>query len=176
MAILTLLLVAIGLSVDAFSLSLAYGLLNIKNKKILLTSLTVGIFHFLMPILGHFLALPFLDVILISPNYIISIIFLLIIVEMVKSFKEEIKETNLNFLNIILFAFFVSIDSFSVGIGLTFISENILLSSIIFSITSFIFTFIGLKLGKFLSKRIGNISKVFGIMILVALIFSFLLK
>ena len=37
---------------DAFSLSLAYGTINLRKKEIILLSLIVGIYHFIMPILG----------------------------------------------------------------------------------------------------------------------------
>ena len=48
-----LFLIAISLSMDAFSLSLAYGTLNLKKKEIHRLALMVGIFHFVMPLFGH---------------------------------------------------------------------------------------------------------------------------
>ena len=44
--------IAIGLSMDAFSLAIAYGTNNIEKKKILILSISVGLFHFFMPVLG----------------------------------------------------------------------------------------------------------------------------
>ena len=49
---LTTLLIAISLSMDAFSLSLVYGTLNIDKKNKIILSFIVGIYHFLMPLLG----------------------------------------------------------------------------------------------------------------------------
>ena len=49
-------LMAIGLSMDAFSLAIIYGTNGIDRKKIILLSLVVGIFHFIMPNLGGYLS------------------------------------------------------------------------------------------------------------------------
>lgn len=172
---LTLFFTSIGLSVDAFSLSLAYGLLKISNKKIIITSMTVGIYHFIMPIIGFLVAGPFLRIIKFDSKYIISFVFLLLIISILKSFKEKENVFPLSYKEIIIFGLFVSIDSFSVGIGLKFLNTNILVASLFFSITSFILTFFGMKLGKYINRKIGDISKIIGIIILLILTFSFLL-
>ena len=49
---LTILLIAISLSMDAFSLALVYGLLIYSKKRKLLLSIIVGIYHFFMPLIG----------------------------------------------------------------------------------------------------------------------------
>ena len=53
--IFIILIIAVSLSMDTFSLSLAYGMLKLKNSIIKQISITVGIFHFFMPLLGDFL-------------------------------------------------------------------------------------------------------------------------
>lgn len=174
MSILTIIILAVSLSLDAFSMSLAYGLMNFSNKKILLVSLLVGIFHFFMPILGSIIGEQLLHFIHIDPKYIITIIFSLIIIEMIKSLKGEELETKLGIKEAILFAFAVSLDSFSVGIGLAFLGSNIIFCCISFTISSFLFTLVGFKLGKFISDKIGKISKVIAIIFLIALVIWFL--
>ena len=52
--IFIILIIAVSLSMDTFSLSLAYGMLKLKNSIIKQISITVGIFHFFMPLLGDF--------------------------------------------------------------------------------------------------------------------------
>ena len=47
---------AIALSMDAFSLALCLGTLNFSYKKMLMISVAVGIFHFIMPIIGMYIA------------------------------------------------------------------------------------------------------------------------
>ncbi len=55
MSLITIFLIAISISMDAFSLSLLYGTKNINNKTIIMQSILVGIFHFFMPLFGLFL-------------------------------------------------------------------------------------------------------------------------
>ena len=52
MQIFIILMIAVSLSMDAFSLSLAYGTLGITKKEISKLSFIVGLYHFFMPILG----------------------------------------------------------------------------------------------------------------------------
>ena len=47
-----LIITAVSLSMDAFSLSLLYGTLGMKKEEKLILSFIVGIFHFIMPLLG----------------------------------------------------------------------------------------------------------------------------
>ena len=176
MEIITIIIIALSISVDAFSLSLAYGLLNISKKTIFITSLTVGIFHFIMPILGYNLGSIIIRYLNIEAKYLLLIILIIILIEMIRSLKEEQKEYELNIVNILIFAFLVSIDSFSIGIGINYITNNVCLASLIFSLTSFIFTFIGFLLGKYLSIKTEKYAKYFGIVILFTVILYFLCK
>ena len=119
MSLLTAFIVAVSLSMDAFSLALIYGTFNIQNKKIILISIMVGIFHFFMPLTGY----TFGDTLskLISPNIdlFMAIIFIYLGIQMfISVFKNEEVETINSFFSVILFAFTVSIDSFTVGVGL----------------------------------------------------------
>ena len=52
--VLTTILVGISLSMDAFSLSLAYGTINLNKRQKLTLSLIVGAYHFIMPLIGLF--------------------------------------------------------------------------------------------------------------------------
>lgn len=167
---------AIGLSMDAFSLAIIYGTNGIDKKKIVLLSLIVGVFHFIMPNLGGFLSSQLLVNFKSFSNIISGIVFLILGIEMILSFDDEESKNELGgILEIILFSFAVSIDSFSVGIALALEEESLIISGIIFSQISAIFTFLGLLLGKLLSKKTGKISKLIGIIILFILsIYSFL--
>ena len=53
-SLLTTILVGISLSMDAFSLSLAYGTINLNKRQELTLSLIVGLYHFVMPLIGLF--------------------------------------------------------------------------------------------------------------------------
>ena len=168
MEILLVFLVAISLSMDAFSLSLAYGTLQIPKKQIYLLSIIVGIFHFFMPLIGLFIGSSILSIIKIDPDIIVFIVLFAIGFQMlIESFnhKEDLKI--MKTLELFLFAFAVSIDSFSVGLTLTNISPNYILSAIIFAFFSAFFTFTGLLLGKKIAKLVGKISTIIGGIVLM---------
>lgn len=171
-----IILIAISLSLDAFGLALAYGLMNFSKRKIISISLTVGVFHFFMPLFGLLSGQIVFEYIPINPKIVLSVILFLVIIEMIKSINSKTESENLNILGILLFALFVSLDSFSLGIGLAYITNEYVISAIIFSITSFIFTIIGFFLGKFVSFKFNRISKIIGILIMFTLLIYNLCK
>lgn len=158
-----IILIAVSLSMDAFSLSLAYGTLNLKHKYIKQLSIIVGIYHFIMPLLGLMIGNLFQKLIPLNPNIIITIVLSFIGIEMIiDSFKEEENIRMMKLKEMILFGLAVSIDSFSLGIGLKTITENYIIAALIFSLTSSILTYIGLILGKKINNLIGKISTILG--------------
>ena len=170
MNILTTLLISIALSMDAFSLSIIYGTIGIEKIRKLVLSIIVGIYHFIMPIIGSFFGKLILLYIPIKTNILVGSIFLIISIQMFLSLKNKEEITTLNsFISLLLFGFSVSIDSLSVGITLNTISKYIILPPIVFSLTSFSFTFLGLTIGKILNKNLGKISIIIGATILFLL-------
>ena len=163
---LLFLFIGIGLSMDAFSLAVVYGTNDLEKKKCLILSIIVGVFHFIMPNLGSILSNKLLTNFATYGNIITGIVFLVLGIQMILSLNDEEKTTDLsNYLEIIMFAIAVSIDSFTVGMALSLEKQNIILGGIIFSLVSSIFTLTGLFLGKYLSKY-GKVSKIIGIIIL----------
>lgn len=174
---LILLMIGISLSIDAFSVSTCLGIYNLTTKKILKTSITVGIFHFIMPLLGFILSNQLLKFLLINVNLVLGIILILISVQMlIEYIKPSKKEITLNKTGLFLFAFGVSLDSFSIGLGIKAITNNLFLSSCIFSICSFSFTFLGLTIGKYINKVLKNYSYLIGAISLFLLGVSFVFK
>lgn len=176
MSILVTFMLAVGLSMDAFSLALIYGTLNLDSRMQKLMSITVGIFHFFMPIIGYQVGELILKLIKINPEILVGVIFIILALEMFISLKEEDNIKNLtNMLSVIFFAFTVSIDSLSIGIGFGAIKSQIIVPCIIFMLTSAIFTYIGVKLGSKLKKRFGSIATIIGAIILLILGSSYLI-
>ena len=168
-------IIAISLSMDAFSLALAYGTLNLNKKDIYKLSLVVGIYHFFMPLLGLFLGNIILRYVS-NPNFIVFVILFVIGIEMIyETFKEEDIKNIVSIRQILLFGLAVSIDSFSVGIGLNIISNNYLYCSSIFSIFSLSFTYLGLILGKKINNIIGKTSTIIGGLVLIVIAFMYLI-
>ena len=168
-------LIAISLSMDAFALSLVYGNFNISKKDICVLSTIVGLYHLFMPILGMYFGEYISNFILIDHNIIMFIILFIVGIEMIiEAFKKENNIKNMKLVEQLLFGFAVSIDSFSIGIGLKYISNDYISGPITFSLVSALFTFIGLKIGKYMNTKIGNISRLFGGIILIVLAITYL--
>lgn len=168
MEIISLLLIGIGLSMDSFSLALCYGVLDLGSKKKKLLSIVVGIFHFFMPLFGMVLGNVVEHFIIFDIRYIVYTIFMVLGVEMFFSaLKRETNYMLLNMIGLLLFSFTVSVDSFSAGIGIKFISSNYLLCSIIFSLTSAVFTYVGLIIGGIIGSKYKESSKLIGGLILI---------
>ena len=152
---------------DAFTLAFSYGIKKVDNKSLVITSIVTGIFHFIMPLIGNIIGIPLFEYTLIKPRYILFFVFLIISIDMfINFFNENPKLRNLNIAGIILFAFSVSFDSFSVGLGINYICSNVVLSVSIFCFVSMLFTFLGFMLGKVLSQKIGKYAFLFGSLVL----------
>lgn len=168
--LLTIVVIGISLSMDAFSLSLIYGTLGIVKKDRILLSLIVGIYHFMMPLIGLLIGSFVVKILSFKLNILMCIIFLIIGIEMIySSFKNEDNDLCLNIIGYLLFGLSVSIDSFTTGIGLKAISNNYLQVSITFALVSSFFTFIGLNLGTKLSNKFGKVATIIGGLLLIVL-------
>lgn len=175
--IITIFLIAVSLSMDAFSLALIYGTQGITKKHKILLSLIVGIYHFIMPLIGVAIGTVITKKILVNPNIIVGIILSLIAIEMIiSSFKEEDKKFLLTIPGYLLFGLSVSIDSLTTGIGLSLITQKYIFSSFIFAITSLSFTFFGLNIGDRLNKKYGRISTILGGIVLFILGILYIFK
>lgn len=163
MSLFMIVAVAISLSMDAFSLSLAYGTLNMEKKQINVLSVIVGLYHLFMPLIGMTVGNTVIHLLPISPNTLVFLVLLFIGIEMIiESFKQEDNIKILNFIEMLIFGFAVSLDSFSVGLGLKVIYKTPIIAASIFMISSFFFTYLGLVLGKKINDSIGTISTIFG--------------
>lgn len=173
---LTTLIVGISLSMDAFSLSLIYGTQGINKKGEVLLAIIVGIFHFIMPLIGLNLGNVLIAYFVVNFNLVVGIIFSIIGLEMlISSLKNEEVKILLGIWGFLLFGFSVSIDSLTTGIGLKVINDNYLEVSTIFMVCSSIFTYLGLKLGNRLSDRFGKMATTLGggMLIVLAIFYVF---
>ncbi len=168
--IISLFLIGISLSMDTFSISLSIGSFNISKRKILIFSLMVGIMHFFMPIFGNILGEKIVNFLNIKVNILLGLILLLIGIEMVISLFSKEKETfDLSVVNMFLVSISVSLDSFSTGLGLSAITDNVIMAGFIFSMCAGLITYLGLLIGKYSSKVLGIYGNIFGIVLLFIL-------
>ena len=109
---------------DAFSLALIYGTQSISKKDKILLSLIVGIYHFVMPLIGLNIGLFVTSKIIINTNILVGLILSLIAIEMIiSSFKEKEEKFLLSIFGYLLFGLSVSIDSLTTGIGFPAITD-----------------------------------------------------
>ncbi|MDD3392294.1 MAG: manganese efflux pump [Bacilli bacterium] len=166
-------LIAISVSIDAFSLALLYGTKPFNCKDICKLSFLVGTFHFFMPLIGITIGNIIINYINLPISLTVFLIFTLIGIEMLKSTSENQKQ-KLDMMEHFLFAFTVSVDSFTVGLVLFKFTHHYLFASIIFFLSSFAFTYGGLMLGKKINQKLGIIStKIGGLILIMIGLFNF---
>lgn len=163
----TIILIALSLSMDAFSLSLIYGMSSLSVKEKRLLSLTVGVFHFIMPVIGLHFGNFLNNLAFINIDFIAGIILLYTGIDLIFSGDKADNKLTISVIGFLLFGLSVSIDSLSVGIGLSALTDSYCLSALTFALTSAFFTYLGLFLGNIIGKKIGTYSKIIGGIILI---------
>lgn len=175
--ILSLLSLAIALSMDTFSLSLGVGTFGLPNKKAIFLSIVVGCMHFIMPLIGLVVGNELIALFSLNAHFLVGIIFLFLAFEMVlELLKKEEQTIDLSIWGCLAFAVGVSLDSFSAGLGLTTLTRNYILALILFSTFSFLFTYLGLSIGKYTTKVLGYTARILGAVLLVILGLIYLWK
>ena len=169
-------LMAVSLSMDAFSLALVYGTLGMSKKYKMILSIIVGMYHFVMPLLGMFLGEIILSLFNFNYDILVFLILAFIGIQMViNSFKKEEEISSLKVTDLFLFGLAVSIDSFTLGITLPSLEVSKIISPFMFALVSSLFTFIGLSIGNKIEKLLGKIATIIGGVILVLIGVFFLL-
>lgn len=155
---------------DTFSISLSIGTFNITRKKVILLCILVGIMHFFMPLFGTILGTKIISFLNINVNFLLGLILLFVAIEMIIDLiKSDDNYFELNIFNMFLVSLSVSLDSFSTGLGLSAITNDVMLSGLIFSVCAASFTFLGLLIGKYSGEKLGIYANLFGILLLIIL-------
>ena len=162
---LTILLIAVGLAMDSFSVSITRGFSNTDKLSIeaLKTGFFFGLFQGLMPLLGYFAGLSIIDVISGFDHWIafslLCVIGLRMIYESLS--KESTKIVNSSSLKVLLIlSLATSIDALAVGLSLSFLGTSIFTPAIIIGIITFSLSFFGVYIG----KKFGNYFEKIGIL------------
>ena len=177
--LLSTFLVAVGLAMDAFSVSLAGGAALKKDiaKTAVLTAFMFGFFQFAMPVLGWLVGAPISSIIDPYGYWIVVALFFFIggkmIYDAVKGEEEGV--SLIGFKVLILLAVATSIDALAVGISYGLLGEAILLPSVIIGVVAFAFSFAGVLAGHKLSGVLGSKMEIFGGVILILIGCKFLL-
>lgn len=181
MDFISTLLIAIALAMDAFSVSLTKGftLKNITKSQALWFGIFFGGFQALMPVLGWLGGIQLEWLITTFAPWVAFILLLLIGSNMIResfSNDEDDSSDKFSFKELTLLAIATSIDAFAVGITYAVLKTDILIPIIMIGVTAFIFTLIGLYLGKKIGNYFGDKFEILGGVILILLGFKILLE
>lgn len=175
MGMIELTLIAIGLSMDAFAVSICKGLgmtrLNYKNASII--ALFFGGFQALMPLIGWFLGSRF-QVYISSFDHLIAFVLLAfiggkMIIESHKKQDEACRNCDvLNLRELLVLAVATSIDALAVGITLAIMpNTNIWTSILLIGIITFVLSVVGVMAGHKFGSKWGKKAEFAGGLILV---------
>ncbi len=178
--LLSSLVIAIGLAMDSFSVSLAGGAALKENivKTGMTAGLFFGFFQFAMPLIGWAIGVPITQMIDPFGYWIVVGLFFFIGGKMIwESFSGNEEGISLiGWKVLLLLAVATSIDALAVGMSFALIGEAILLPAVIIGVVAFVFSFFGVLAGHKLSSILGNKMQIFGGVILVLIGIKFLLE
>ena len=179
MGLIELFLIAVGLSMDAFAVSICKGLgmRKVNKKQALVIGLFFGGFQALMPFVGWLLGSQFEKYITSIDHWIAFILLGIIggkmIVESVKPDKEddEVKEMDapLDLKEMFVLAVATSIDALAVGITFAFLDYPIVEAITVIGITTFVISIGGVYVGSFFGNKYEKKAEFVGGLILVLL-------
>ena len=183
MSFIELLLIAIGLSMDAFSVSICKGLTTKKFswRMALICGLWFGLFQALMPIVGYFLGAQFESFIDSYAHWTaFGLLFLIganMIREAIWGDKEEGESTSaLDLKTMFLLAIATSIDALAVGVSFACIQVNIWIAISIIGVTAFLFSVLGVKIGNMFGSKYEKSAGIAGGIILILIGLKMLLE
>ncbi|MCD6091156.1 MAG: manganese efflux pump [Bacteroidales bacterium] len=176
MDLVTLLLIALGLSLDSFAVSLANGL-SIKKLNawlIFKSSANLAIFQGIMPVLGYYLAIGFQHIIQDYDHWIAFILLALIGSKMIYESiyqKESIKKKGIQLsrLRLVGQGISTSIDALAIGISFAFLEIEIITPAIIIFAVTFVASLIGIQIGKYYGNKLGKKMEFLGGIILIGI-------
>lgn len=183
MNFLELLLIAVGLSMDAFSVSVCKGLTTKRFswRMALICGLWFGLFQALMPVIGYYLGVQFQGLIETFDHWIaFGLLFLIganMIREAVWGKKEEGEDSGaLDFKTMLLLAIATSIDALAAGVSFACIQVKIWSSVLIIGITTFLFSVLGVKIGNVFGSKFEKSATIVGGIILIVIGLKILLE
>ncbi|KYG29234.1 manganese efflux pump MntP family protein [Alkalihalobacillus trypoxylicola] len=167
--IVTIILMAGALGMDAFSISLGMGMLGLRRKQIFLIGFIIGVFHFFMPLLGMVAGIWVSSYMGAITIYIGGALLIFIGVQMIYS---GLKDEEMSFMKptgwgLFIFALSVSLDSFSAGLSFGMLGTKTFLTVTLIAVFSMLLSWIGLIMGAKFQRYIGVYGVLLGGCILI---------
>lgn len=176
-----LFILAVGLSMDAFAVSICKGLSirALMPRHAIIVGLWFGAFQALMPLIGWLLGASFADKIAAVDHWIAFILLSLIGGNMVRealSKKEEDCDPSLAPLTMLVLAVATSIDALAVGVTFAFLRVDILPAITLIGVCTFVISAVGVKVGNVFGMRYKSKAELFGGVVLVLIGVKILLE
>lgn len=181
MQIWELIAIAVGLSMDAFAVSICKGL-SVKKVNIshmLTVGLYFGGFQALMPLLGYLLGTQFEELIVSVDHWIAFALLTIIGINMIReAFGKEDDELNDSFAFkvMILLAVATSIDALAVGVTFAFLQVDIIPAVLLIGCITFVLSMLGVKIGNVFGLRFKKKAEIFGGAVLIFIGIKILLE
>ena len=181
MGFVELILIAIGLAMDAFAVSVGKGitLKRVQFSQAITAGVWFGGFQALMPIIGFFLGRSFANYMISIDHWIAFGLLALIGLNMIRETvwgDEEGHNSDFGFNTMLLMAIATSIDAMAVGISFAFLDVNIWISAVVIGIVTLLLSGIGVYLGSLFGSRLGSKAGILGGIILIAIGFKILVE
>lgn len=183
MTFFELFLIGIGLSMDAFAVSICKGLSmqKIDKKYTLCIGLFFGGFQALMPLTGYLLGSQFSGYIERFDHWIAFVLLALIGFNMIKESCEEEEEeekpyAGVNFKELLILAVATSIDALAVGVSFAFLGVHIAPAVTLIGCTTFVLTLVGVWVGNLFGSRYKSRAELTGGIILILIGVKILLE
>lgn len=171
-----LLLIALGLSADAFAVAVTNGLCNknMKPKWTLFIALAFGVFQGVMPSLGYALGQTFTKYITTYDHYVALILLGVIggkmVYEALKDMSNDCCEVKqITFGTLMVQGVATSIDALAVGVSFSALDIDIVSTCLIIAIITFILSFLGVIIGKRFGSIFNKKAQLVGGVLLVAI-------
>jgi len=180
--IFELLLIAVGLSMDAFAVAVCAGLTMNRAtiKKMLIVGLYFGVFQAAMPLIGYLLATRLADKITAFDHWFAFALLMVIGGRMIiGSFEEDVAdsiEASLRPAKMLPLALATSIDALAVGVSFAFLKVSIIPAVLWIGVTTLILSMAGVKLGNIFGTCFKSKAELAGGIILVLMGFKILIE
>jgi putative Mn2+ efflux pump MntP len=175
MTYIEMMLIALGLSMDAFAASISKGLClsQIKHKYAFIIALFFGGFQLIMPLIGWFLAKSFAVYITSIDHWIAFVLLSFIGVKMIyeavqKKDIECCSTTVIDIKNIVILSIATSIDALAIGVTFAFLPDvDISIAVLIIGLITFCVSYFGVFIGHRFGMKLGKNSEIFGGIVLI---------
>ena len=172
MGLLELFILAVGLSMDAFAVSVCKGLslCRITPKHMCIAGLWFGGFQALMPLIGFFLGSVFSEIITKYDHWVAFILLAFIGGNMIKESLEKEPDScdaSMTMKSMFLLAIATSIDALAVGVTFAFLDVNIIPAVCFIGVTTFVLSAFGVKIGSIFGTKYKSKAELFGGVVLI---------